>query len=310
MQNRHLLFIFLILVSVFLTLNSCSEEIVINPTQEEFDKDLVGCWQLVQSDELFEGDLYVTLDGNAVEYTVLGQTFQENHYDFLEVDYSLTDNKLSFDGRVYQRNNLEPMESPCEYFPDEGMVKVFRAYDAYCLCVKVGYDRVRNCFFEKRSVWSPTYGLEQDTILFYVSYQDIYFDCIIYGWRPYKRLFWEQEIFIDEIPETPPIRRRALIIDTSFTFGSLQWVDVIAYTFYDPWENPSLLQELEYWTLDAVYFGQGLGPVLYVNKEYDDSNPWEVIVNYKKIELISYCNPQMSVLADMARRDYRYVNRK
>jgi hypothetical protein len=304
MQNRHLLLIFLILVSVFLTLNGCSEEIVITPTQEEFDKDLVGCWQLIQSDELFEGDLFVTLDGNAVEYAVVGQTFQENHYDFLEFDYSLIDDKLMFDGKVYQRNNVEPMESPCEYFPDEGMVKVFLVNDGFCFCIKTLYDKNKCRFIERRSIWSSDYGFERDSLEYLVEEEFVYIDARSYlPLRDEENLYWAK--WFDEFgPMTRYIFRRKVISDTTFAIGTLHTIDVIDYSWRDNdlFELP-MLECLRFWKLITAYFAPDLGPVLY---EYgvDRLTPIE-----NRAELLYYYNPVKSDIAYMARRDYRYVQR-
>ncbi len=123
---------------------------------DNFTDELVGCWELIESDRFFEGNLFITLDGEGIEHTAYGTTFQTDSFDFHALEFVLTENKLSFQDRTYYRNNIEPMKSPCEYFPDEGMIKLFTVDDSYALSIHTKFVPEKNLFLEQRKIWSHT----------------------------------------------------------------------------------------------------------------------------------------------------------
>ncbi len=295
-------------LAVAIIFTGCTETTYIPPTAaDEFDKNLIGCWSLAASDSLFEGDLFITIDGTATEYSVFGSEFRTNNYDFREMDYSLIDNELQFMDRLYKRaDNANPVESPCEYFPDEGLIKLFSVNESYVFCVRVGYDHDREVFFEHRSIWSPQFGYEQDTVIYNVTRDKIDYCCVKSGWEPWFREFWAEVILLDE-HEPSRLRRLCIIRDTTFVAGQMRRIDVMGYRDNSAyWDEPTLLQELEFWMLDIAYFAPELGVVIYEFVTY----PWyDSTAKYSKSELVAYFNPQKTVKAELARRDFRHVLR-
>jgi len=304
----------IILLIGLLTLSSCStDETITTPEPEPFNKDLVGCWELTQSDELFEGDLFVTLDGKATEYAVYGRTILTNQYDFLEVDYSLIDDELTFEGRIYHRgSNDEPVTSPCKYFPDEGMVKVFLVNDGFCLIVKVGYDRDKELFFERRSIWSRSFKLEQDIMEYDVTSDKVYIDPGKIEFDPDLQVYWAKDY-----PPAPSdyryIDKLRVVPDTTIAIGRVRSLEHYWYHYNnriinDYFDKRWLLQ-LDYGRLGYVYFISELGSVMLDYYFSIPRYPRFHEARWHHVELIDYFNPLKTVKTILARRDYRHMQR-
>ena len=290
---------------IIMLLLSCAEETLITPADEEpFDRDPVGCWELVSSNSLFEGNLFVMVDGNATEYAVRGFEMRTYNHDFKELQYTLAENELYFWDRIYKRNNDIPMESPCKYFPDEGLIKIFQVNDVFVFCLRVGYDYENAWFFERRSIWSPEYGLEQDTILYKVRSDKI--DVSWIGYEKWFFEFWRIEYALDPWPPYPPRSYRIQSIgDSTIIIGDISDIDVIAYNYGDWYDYPTLLERLDMPPVIA-YFAPGLGAVIYLSGLHN----WLGEPSIRdKAEIVSFVNPKRSIAADRARRDYRHVQR-
>jgi len=295
-------------LAIAIILAGCTETTYISPTvPDEFDKNIVGGWSLIASDSLFEGDLFITIDGTATEYSVFGSEFRTNDYDFREMDYILIDDELQFMDRLYKRaDNANPVESPCEYFPDEGLIKLFRVNESYAFCVRIGYDNDREVFFEHRSIWSPQFGCERDTIIYSVTWDKILCSHDKYNPIPWWREFWVFDIDVNDWGPEPLLERVHIVRDTTLSIGPLSKVDIIQYNWFGSFENQILLEELEFYTLSVAYFAPELGVVIY---EYINYGSYASNNKYFRSELVSYINPQKTVKAELARRDFRHVLR-
>ncbi|MFC2150669.1 hypothetical protein ACFLQV_04115 [Calditrichota bacterium] len=151
-----------ILLPICLILFSCSRHPQTAPDVPPDPVDpseLAGAWTLVSAEHVFEGDLFITKDGKGVEYTASG-SIQRTEYDFTKIECELKDNSLTFLDRAYTRRTEYPVESPCDYYPDEGMVKIFIINGSLPLTVRVLKSDIDGVFIERHSVWSRDIGFE------------------------------------------------------------------------------------------------------------------------------------------------------
>lgn len=135
---------------------------------------LAGAWTLVSADHFFEADLFITANGKGVEYSAIG-SIQQTEFDFNEIDFDATEGTLAFQGRTYKRRVTSPIESPCAYYPDEGMIKIFLVDGNIPLCVKTMYDNEKGVFLERHSVWHERSKFESMIYEFVVENGRVFF---------------------------------------------------------------------------------------------------------------------------------------
>ncbi len=342
MKNSKLL---LILISVvFVSCQSLPQQPPETGYQPEFNTDLVGCWMLQSADSLFEGDLFITLGGTGVEYGAVGLEIQRREYDFLETEYSLETDYLHFNGRHYRRRMREPVYSPCDYFPDEGMIKLFSNSSGPPLCTRVNYDHDWNLFSEKWTVWSNDFGLENDTLLYDIEKYRIYcgsnnffdwYSRLEDDWE-YRHLFWAPFVPPDRWADEPysesPAFRSVTNVneDVAFTNSILSQMKLkydefygIDYLHYQTYEEPTLnwLIYISYGWINEANFIKQLGVTSYTvdqiewswrRNRYEES---EYYLEFKlgegqiHLDLIDYINPLKTPEYERAKSDYRHLQR-
>ncbi len=158
-----------IIVAILICCIGCEERIVApGNSGPDANPELIDVWSLVKADHLWEGDIIIDAYGIGVEYGVNGREFCEQKYDFSRIEYSLVDNILSFEDKIYKRNSTDKKRSPNFIFPDEGLVKLFLIDNALPYVVKTGYNSDLDLFYKKISIWSPQFGNEVDTMWYRV----------------------------------------------------------------------------------------------------------------------------------------------
>ena len=296
-------------VTVLIIFTGCQKtgDLLIKPEQGTASiSDLVGCWELVSADNLFEGDLFVTCDGMGTEYAVVGREFRKQTIDFGDVDYEFVDGQLAFAGRLYKRNNRQQQVSPCNYFPDEGLIKLFLIDGNFPMTVKVGYDEECRFFTERRSVWSGAHKFERDTIWFEVTNDSI----SVRAFSSSSSTFLPHWFYGDVIDWVEPrFYDKRLVHDTTFVAGEFRFVEHMIYFFRgcEVTDESGLLDRICYNNLHSCYFVPEIGSVM--SEHYWYMSNHGMAYGQNKVELVDYFNPLTTVEAHRARADYRHVGR-
>ena len=313
-KTKHTIPKLLISITLILTI-SCEYTIDVDPeTVGELNRDLVGCWELVSSDSLFEGNLFITVDGKGTEYALMGWEFRRMEFDFDQIDYQLDGDELQFEGRSYQRAIREMESSPCPYFPDEGTIKIFRLNEGYIFSVRIGYDPEIERFSERRSIWSPTHLFEQDTITYVVKEYKVWIDPPLGIYDPDFNIYWSKYYF--SLDRTCPQYIMKVLTGLDTTINSCEWEDVELFNYWYYFYRSvnyslerGLLESLDYGFLWQTYFAPEIGSILHT---YEcPLGDWRGVQgrNIYNLELVEYFNPLKTIEADRARRDYRHVQR-
>ncbi len=297
----------MVLIIVGVILIGCSESvnIITQPdTSGKISRELVGCWELAEADHYLEGNLFITFDGNGVEYIAGGALILTNQYDFHTKEYELTDDLLRFDGRVYRRNNIRYQPSPCDYFPDEGMIKLFLIDGIYHHSIRVGYDRDREKFFERRSVWTEEKGFEQDTVYYLVESPAYY--CT--RWPDRSSMSWMTRVrgvmwTLYPIHSFEADYYSRTINDTTLKIGTLRSVDEIMYSRYGEMHLNHYYRDSDHW-LGKMFFGNSTKgyftrDIGMIAMEYEEETHTDIEI-YHKTELIDYFNPMTTQIARQA----------
>jgi len=215
-----------IIVAILICCNGCEERIVIpGNSGSEIDPQLIGAWSLVEADNLMEGDLIIEENGVGIEYGIYGHEILRLNHDFKNINFALNGDVLEFLNRKYKRLQTRKKCSSNPIIPNEGMVKLFLIDDTLPMVVKVGYNTQSNLFFKKRSVWSPQFGLEVDTLWYKIA-ED--------------RIKW---VGIDDPSDSNSIR------------WSYQWIDPKHYKEpFGPFREPPLWKTIYDTTIASKYY--------------------------------------------------------
>jgi hypothetical protein len=218
----------IIIVAIFICCIGCEEKILIpGSSTSEFDPGLVDYWTLIEADNLMEGDLIIEENGVGIEYGIYGHEILRQNYNFENINYTLTGDILEFLGRKYKRLLTRKKCSDCSIIPDEGLVKLFLIDNTIPMVVKVGYNSESDLFYKKRSVWSPQFGFEVDTLWLKIEEDQI-------KW-----------LVIDDPSDINSVR---------WTF---QWIDPQHYKepyFNDPFEGPPIWKTIYDTTIASKYY--------------------------------------------------------
>jgi len=291
----------------FLFVN-CSE-VPIAPTvpPDYFTEDLVGCWELIESDEFFEGNLFITLDGKGVEYRTYGTTFQTSRFSFHILNHTLADDELTFRDRTYRRYNYKPEKSPCLYYPDDGMIKLYHIDDGYALSIRVKYDRERKLFLEKRKIWSLDFDLECDSTWFIVREHHIQkSDGIRNEYNEFWGDYWATSM-----------RDKQLVSSMALPYGVINDVEMVerspigkqwrAWIYYS--DTPYYMSIVNWLfrlgsdMMTGQYFAPSLG-VVATTYAWDEVDP---LASDHRAEIVNYFNPLTTSAAKQARADWNLL---
>jgi len=297
--------------AVFLAFTTGCQQTVITPTEPDksavLNEDLVGCWELVEADSLFEGDLFITCDGLGTEYSIVGREFRKKVFDFRVIEYDLVDGLLLFAGRWYEPKNRAQQLSPCDYFPDEGLVKSLLIDGRIPLTIKTGWNDEHQLFTERRSLWNVWHGFEQDTIWFRVTDDSI----TVTGVNFYFGALWP--LWLENVSSFQPEPRyfdKRYVNDTTFAVGGFRHIQQMLYydRFCEVSDEAGILDWICYNNLSSCYFAPEIGVVMADHLWYRDG--YSLDYSQNRVELIEYFNPLTTVEARRARMDFNHVQRK